>query len=211
MRCDSQRMERLWSPLIVLDRAEQFADLLRFNDRGMVFDARDGQRAPQDIGRIALGPQRGKAIAKDTPSERPQPECGLMVPATFNALQDVEQFMRRHQSYRATGDTGEEFEKPPRLFEGGRRLSFSLHLLDVLVSDEFEDSLRREFRCDAPLALLFHRVDTINELCACLVALLARLGKRQVGKAAKRQLPLVAQHFVAETPKQRPGGLDDKE
>ena len=184
MRCDSQRMERLWSPLIVLDRAEQFADLLRFDDRGMVFDARYRERATQDIGRITLGPQRGKAIAKDTASERPQPECGLMVPATFDALQDVEQFMRRHRSYRTAGDAGEEFEKPPCLLEGSGRFSFPLHLLDIFLGDEPEGGLRRQLGFQPTLTLLLDRIDAIIQLSLGLVSLFACLRQGNIGEAA---------------------------
>ena len=134
-----------------------------------------------------------------------------MVPATFDALQDVKQLMWRHQSYRAAGDSSKKLKKPARLFEGGGRLFFPLHLLNILLSDEPEGCLCSEFGRDTPLTLLLHRVDAINKLGASLVALLARLRERQVGDAAKRQLPFMAQHFVAKSPKQRTGGLNDKE
>lgn len=133
-----------------------------------------------------------------------------MMPATLDAFEDVEQFARRHQRNGSLGDPVEEFEEPSRFLDGRWRSPFTLHLLDIFLSDEPEAGLRRQFGCDAPLALLLYRVDAIDELSACLVALLARLGKRQVGEVAKRQLSLVAQHVVAKTPKQGPGGLNDK-
>jgi len=57
VRRDPQCMERLRPSFIVVDRAQQLADLLRFDDRSMVFDLWDRERAAEDIRRIALGPQ----------------------------------------------------------------------------------------------------------------------------------------------------------
>lgn len=134
-----------------------------------------------------------------------------MVPATLDTLEDIQQFVWRHRRDRTLGDAVEQFEKPSRLFDGRRRSPFPLHLLDIFLGDEAEGGSRGQFGGNTPLALLLYRVDAINELSASLIALLARLLKRQLWEAAKRQLPLVAQHFVAKSPKQRPGGLNDKE
>ena len=133
-----------------------------------------------------------------------------MMPPTFDALQDVEQFMGRHRSDRTVCDGGKEFEKPARLLEGGGRLSLALHLLDIFLGHQPESGLRREFGLQPALTLFLYRIDPVDELRACLVTLSPRLLKRHVWKGTERQLPFVAQDFVAKSPKEHPGRLNDQ-
>ena len=66
MRRDPECMQGLGPPRVPVDCSQQVADLLRLDDRGMMLDPRNGEGATQDVGWIALGPQGGKTIAKDT-------------------------------------------------------------------------------------------------------------------------------------------------
>lgn len=65
MRRDPECMQGLGPPRVPVDCAQQVADLLGLDDRGMMLDPRNSKGAAQDIGWIALGAQGRETIAED--------------------------------------------------------------------------------------------------------------------------------------------------
>lgn len=67
------------------------------------------------------------------------------MPAALDPPQHVEKLVRRHQGDWTIANAGKELEEPARFLDGGRREPFALPFLDILLRDEAESGLCRQF------------------------------------------------------------------
>src|SRR3546814_3436489 len=72
MRRELERIHDGGGALIILNGAEQRAKGDRISDRREMIDPRSGERADQELSRIALRPRRRDSVAKHPTGKRPQ-------------------------------------------------------------------------------------------------------------------------------------------